>query len=202
MSQRLNGVPLWTTCILKFASTCQGHSRALWSNAIPISISKPTGAMASYWNGQTLVHWCGERYFDRRSPLCSKGRTSVIFCKSSRKSIEEIRNILADLDLEEMVALQLCRMSKVDAPHYFKNELLNRYRQKGVRAIRCEKSLEIWIVQRLIDDVFPPPPRKRFGEEDEFRFTNCCDRVVCISIPGRFSDSRQCPRRRRFYGAR
>ena len=66
-----------------------------------------------------------------------------------------------------MVPCNCAECQKSDAPHFFKNELLNRYRQKGIRAIRCEKSLEDVDVQRLINDVFLPPPRERFGEEDE-----------------------------------
>jgi len=112
-----------------------------------------------FWRYGVILHYDGtraivrEKYFENKISIELKGNHKREFLFMIRKAINEIHRDFNQLDFEEMVPCSCNFCRTLVEPNFYQFSLLQRYEQKGLHKIVCQKSLDEVDVSSLISEI-------------------------------------------------
>lgn len=108
------------------------------------------GVLLKYEDTIALVR---EKYFENKITLELSGNSKREFLYAIRKTIKEIHKDYNNIQVQEMIPC-ICPLCKtIDSPYFYKSSTLQRYEQREITEIRCEKSLENVSIAELTSDI-------------------------------------------------
>ncbi len=109
------------------------------------------GVLLKYEKTEALIR---EKYFDRKITITISGDNPIEMLELLRNSLEEINGSFNNLQVQEMLACRCTNCLQSAQPHFYPIELLNKYADKGLSEIICEKSLQSINIYLLLQTAF------------------------------------------------
>jgi internalin A len=113
----------------------------------------------AYWRYGVVLSWDGtwaqvvSDSRNRRVQVAVRGQDKKGLLEIVRREFSYIHRTLNNPEVKQMVPC-VCNECRAAAPVFFDYDVLRKYRDKGVKDIRCERSLEVVPVDRLLTGVY------------------------------------------------
>jgi internalin A len=113
----------------------------------------------NYWRYGVILTWEGSHALvvsdprNQRIQIAVQGEDKKGLLQIVRREFAYIHGTLNNPDVKQMVPC-ICPMCRDSVPSFFSYDVLRRYREKNVKGIRCERSLEVVAVDLLLTGVY------------------------------------------------